>query len=96
MGLKVFFFDLKFYDIPGTVDRHAYSAASHGVDFMTVHAHGGVPMMRKAYEGAERAVEEFGVKMPQILGISVLTSFELGEYKATLDGVLRGRSVDLE
>jgi orotidine-5'-phosphate decarboxylase len=93
-GIEGVFLDMKFYDIPGTVENHAYAATMHGIDFMTVHAHGGVPMMKKAVEGADKAAEEFSVKRPKILGISVLTSFKLEDYLATFDGVLKGRSVN--
>ncbi|MFA5744091.1 MAG: orotidine 5'-phosphate decarboxylase / HUMPS family protein, partial [Candidatus Nanoarchaeia archaeon] len=82
-GMNVFL-DLKFYDIPGTVENHCYAATKQGVKFLTVHAHGGVDMMKAALKGATKASEEFGIERPKILGITVLTSFTLDSYLETL------------
>jgi len=83
-GMNVFL-DLKFYDIPGTVENHCYAATKQGVKFITVHAHGGVEMMNAAVKGASKASEELGIERPKILGITVLTSFKLEDYLQTIN-----------
>jgi orotidine-5'-phosphate decarboxylase len=65
---KQVFLDLKFHDIPSTVARAVDAAASLGVSMLTLHIAGGTAMMRAAHE----AVGDDG---PQLLGITVLTSF---------------------
>lgn len=66
LGKKVFL-DLKLYDIGETVKRATREIARHDITFLTVHAVGSV--MRAAYEGR-------GDKKMQLLGVTVLTSFD--------------------
>ena len=63
---KEVFLDLKLYDIPETVKRAVAQVARTGVRFLTVHAVGSV--MRAAIEGK-------GAEGPQLLAVTVLTSF---------------------
>jgi orotidine-5'-phosphate decarboxylase len=63
---KDVFLDLKLYDIPETVRRAVAQVARTGVRFLTVHAVGSV--MRAA-------VEAKGAGGPQLLAVTVLTSF---------------------
>ncbi|HIS39882.1 MAG TPA: orotidine-5'-phosphate decarboxylase [Candidatus Aphodovivens avistercoris] len=72
-GFKVFL-DLKFHDIPHQVEGAAASAAASGADMVTMHASGGVDMMRAAQRGAEAAAGAQGA--PITLGITVLTSMD--------------------
>ena len=71
LGFDIFL-DLKFHDIPNTV-AHAVAAAAllPRVRLMTVHASGGLAMMRAAREAA-------GTKKsrPALLAVTVLTSFD--------------------
>jgi len=62
------FLDLKLHDIPNTVRGAARSAARLGASLLTVHASGGVEMMRAAVEGAG---DDCG-----ILAVTVLTSLD--------------------
>lgn len=85
---KRVFLDLKLHDIPNTVRGAAESAAHAGASLLTVHAHGGEPMVRAAVEGAG---EHTG-----ILAVTVLTSMDaaalatvLGRDVAVADEVLR-------
>ena len=71
LGFDIFL-DLKFHDIPNTV-AHAVAAAVRlpRVRLMTLHASGGLAMMRAAREAA-------GTKKnrPALLAVTVLTSFD--------------------
>jgi orotidine-5'-phosphate decarboxylase len=68
------FLDLKFHDIPNTVQGAARSAATLGVDMLTVHLCGGRAMLQAAATGA-------GAGGPLILGVSVLTSSDESTLK---------------
>lgn len=78
------FLDLKFHDIPNTVRGSVVAAVDTGASMVTVHASGGVEMIRAAVEAAGPAC--------RVMGVTVLTSF-------TAAGIARawGReAVDLE
>ncbi len=71
------FLDLKFHDIPNTVaGAVAAAAALPGVAMLTLHAAGGVKMMR----AARRALK--GRKNPpMLLGVTVLTSLDAASLR---------------
>lgn len=71
LGKKVFL-DLKFHDIPRTVERAVRSGAKLGVDLMTIHSVGGKAMIKAAADAAN----EFGAAGPKILAVTVLTSLD--------------------
>ena len=71
LGKKVFL-DLKFHDIPRTVERAVRSGGKLGVDLMTIHSVGGKAMIRAAADAAA----EFGEAGPKILAVTVLTSLD--------------------
>ena len=71
LGKKVFL-DLKFHDIPRTVERAVRSGGKLGVDLMTIHSVGGRAMIRAAADAAA----EFGEARPRILAVTVLTSLD--------------------
>ncbi len=73
LGLDVFV-DLKLHDIPTTVNRAARVLGSLGVQYLTLHAHGGVDMLRAGVEGASEGAEAAGVEAPRALAVTVLTS----------------------
>lgn len=76
LGKKVFL-DLKFHDIPRTVERAVRSGAKLGVDLMTIHSVGGRAMIRAAADAAA----EFGATRPRILAVTVLTSLDLSDLE---------------
>jgi orotidine-5'-phosphate decarboxylase len=65
---KRVFLDLKYHDIPHSVARAVEAAAAMDVQLLTVHASGGTAMMKAAREAA-------GEDGPQLLGVTILTSF---------------------
>ena len=74
-GAQVFL-DLKYHDIPNTVNDAAYAAAQMGVYMFNVHSSGGIEMMRATYEGAVKGAQESGKAMPKVIGVTVLTSID--------------------
>jgi orotidine-5'-phosphate decarboxylase len=70
LGFDVFL-DLKLHDIPETVGRAVRAAASLGIRYLTVHAHGGRAMLERAAEEAARAPTPL-----TILAVTVLTSLD--------------------
>lgn len=73
LGLKVFV-DLKLHDIPTTVGSAARVLGSLGVSYVTLHAHGGVDMLRAGVEGMVQGAEAAQVTAPVALAVTVLTS----------------------
>jgi orotidine-5'-phosphate decarboxylase len=67
-GAKVFL-DLKFHDIPSTVQHAVESACALGVDMLTIHLAGGKAMCKAA-------VAVRGTSSTLILGVTVLTSLD--------------------
>jgi orotidine-5'-phosphate decarboxylase len=84
------FLDLKYHDIPNTVAKAVRQATQLGVRMLTVHASGGLRMLRAAVEAAGA-----GTKQPLILAVTVLTSLndedlqEIGFPCSVVDQALR-------
>ena len=74
-GLKVFL-DLKWHDIPNTVAAAVTAGGGLGVAMATVHTLGGAAMLKAALQAAPMGLA--------LVGVTVLTSHEEGEYAATL------------
>jgi len=72
-GVQVFV-DLKIHDIPNTAAGAAMSLTKHGVWMWNVHVTGGITMMKRAKENAEKAAQLLGIQMPLIIGVTQLTS----------------------
>jgi orotidine-5'-phosphate decarboxylase len=72
-GFKVFL-DLKLHDIPNQVAGACREVVAMGVDMMTIHTTGGADMMKAAAEAVRVAANEFSVKPPILLGVTILTS----------------------
>lgn len=88
LGMRVFA-DLKYHDIPNTVERASRAAGRHGVDFINMHAAGGVTMLRAGAEAARAGAAERGHDAPLVLAVTVLTSDpDVGAFDARLDATV--------
>jgi orotidine-5'-phosphate decarboxylase len=81
-GARRVWMDAKLHDIPNTVRLRSKAYAEAEIDIISVHASGGVEMMRKAKEGAPQA---------EIYAITVLTSLSPDEAQR-----IYGRTVEEE
>jgi len=79
---KQVFLDLKLHDIPNTVAGAVSAGTAHGIQMMTLHASGGLGMMRSARDAAEAASQKSGLRRPLLLGVTVLTSLKSQELAA--------------
>lgn len=70
MGFQVML-DLKFFDIPSTVESSCRAAARLGASLVTVHASGGPAMLEAAVRGARAGSRG---RRAQVLAVTVLTS----------------------
>ena len=69
------FLDLKLHDIPTTVGKAARQVGRLGVGYVTLHAAGGVDMLRAGVDGLAAGAADAGVDDPPVaLGVTVLTS----------------------
>jgi len=73
---KKIFLDLKLHDIPRTVANAVKTAASHGVNLMTVHASGGRAMLEAAAEAARECDNP-----PKLVAVTTLTSLSQDDFK---------------
>ncbi len=76
------FIDAKLHDIPRTVGAAARQLVHPGVHILTVHALGGIEMMRAAVENVQERSDELGVRPPHVFAVTLLTSIapeDLGE-----------------
>jgi orotidine-5'-phosphate decarboxylase len=74
-GFQVFL-DLKLHDIPNTVAGAVRSVTSAGASLLTIHAGGGIAMMRAAAEAASAP------DAPRLLAVTVLTSMDAAQLTA--------------
>lgn len=72
-GYQVFL-DLKLFDIPTQVNRACRVLGALGVEYLTLHASGGVDMLRAGVEGLVDGAHHAGLPTPTALAVTVLTS----------------------
>jgi orotidine-5'-phosphate decarboxylase len=68
------FLDLKLHDIPTTVRKAARVIGALGVSHLTLHAQGGVQMLRAGVEGLAEGAESAGLPPPLAVAVTILTS----------------------
>ncbi len=73
LGYEVFA-DLKLHDIPTTVGKASRVLGSLGATYVTMHAFGGVDMLRAGVEGLTEGADRAGQPVPTALAVTVLTS----------------------
>jgi orotidine-5'-phosphate decarboxylase len=101
-GLKEFtdigaeiFLDLKFHDIPSTVENASRQVVEHGIKMFTIHALGGFNMMKRTVESARAESERLSKPKPIVLAVTILTNQseeslkQIGMNGSPQDAVLR-------
>ncbi len=88
------FLDLKFHDIPNTVDKAIASAVRLDVQMITIHTGGGLTMMQAAEESAQKTADQAGLNAPLILGVTVLTSMESSDLEGVGVTAVVGHQVE--
>jgi orotidine-5'-phosphate decarboxylase len=73
LGYRIFL-DIKLHDIPTTVGKSARVLGALGVEYLTMHAHGGVEMLAAGVAGLDEGARNAGLEAPTALAITVLTS----------------------
>ena len=81
--------DLKFHDIPHTVELSCRAAVHHRVSLLTVHACGEPAMLEAAASGVRQEARRLGVARPLVFGVTVLTSVAGASTAKTRAEVLR-------
>jgi len=80
-GARVFL-DLKYHDIPNTVEQAVEAAVGTGAWMINVHASGGSAMMQAAARAARDTSAKLGRPAPLMIGVTVLTSMDQGALHA--------------
>ena len=75
------FLDLKFHDIPQTVASASVEAARLGVKMFTLHASGGIEMLRQAQRAVRAVCRAEQLTRPTLLAVTVLTSLGRDDLK---------------
>ncbi len=70
------FLDLKYHDIPNTVEKACFIASKMGVSILNVHALGGKDMMLAAKEGVDKSNNN-----PYLVAVTLLTSMDANTLK---------------
>ncbi len=87
LGFQVML-DLKFLDIPSTVELSCRAAVRHGVSLLTVHACGEPAMLKAAVAAVRTEARRLRRHPPRVLAVTVLTSLQGGTASAVRQRVL--------
>jgi orotidine-5'-phosphate decarboxylase len=93
------FLDLKFHDIPSTVEKTVRQLVELNIKMFTLHALGGFDMMKRVVESVSEEADRLSKQKPLTLAVTVLTSQdedtlrEIGINNSTKDEVLKLASV---
>jgi orotidine-5'-phosphate decarboxylase len=71
---KGIFLDLKFHDIPNTMEGACAAAASYGVQWLTVHASAGREALKRSRLSLEETTQKLNLPCPHLLAVTLLTS----------------------
>jgi orotidine-5'-phosphate decarboxylase len=89
------FLDLKFHDIPSTVEKTVRQLAGLNIKMFTLHTLGGFDMMKRVSEAVTEEADKLSQQKPMTLAVTVLTSHdegtlsEIGINNSTKDEVLK-------
>ena len=84
MGKKVFL-DLKFHDIPNTMQSACYEVSKYGVDMISLHSFAGSRALVLSKEASIKGAIESNNPPLIIVGITVLTSLSLIDFQNELN-----------
>lgn len=92
---KGLFIDLKLHDIPSMVQSSVETLCQFQPEFISVHAAGGLKMLKAAVDGARLGAAKLNIKQPKIIAITILTSLseqdwaDIGAENSLREAVLR-------
>ncbi len=93
-GAQVFL-DLKFFDIPNTVENAIRQAVHLKVKMLTLHIQGGPQMLKLAVKAASDEAKTSRLRKPLLIGVTVLTS-QVAESSQVLKLAKAGLSAGLD
>ena len=70
------FLDVKVHDIPNTAAAAVRALTALGAAYITLHAAGGMDMLRAARQAADEEAAALNIAPPRLLGVTVLTSMD--------------------
>lgn len=75
LGVNIFL-DLKFHDIPSTVEKTARQSVRFRANMFTIHTLGGFEMMKSVSDAVKEEADKLSYPKPLVLGVTVLTSHD--------------------